>query len=113
MRWTQQDWAAVAEVSRAVVERAITEKEGCVELWLRTGSDPRTLLRALRAGVNLLEGRRARRLRSEPALERARAPHDRAAAESAGARVLRRVNRALPGQPAPPGCRSFLAEQVM
>ena len=71
MRWTQQDWAAVAEVSRAVVERAITEKEGCVELWLRTGSDPRTLLRALRAGVNLLEGRRARRLRSEPALERA------------------------------------------
>ncbi len=51
MRTSRLSPSVVAEVSRAVAERAITEREGCLELWSRTGADPRAIVRALRAGV--------------------------------------------------------------
>jgi hypothetical protein len=57
MRWNRQGYAAIAEVSRAVAERAITEREACVELAARTGREPRALLLAVRTGVKLFEGR--------------------------------------------------------
>lgn len=57
MRLDRQGWAAVAAASRAVSERAITEREACLEVWGRTGRAPRQLARVIRAGVKLLEGR--------------------------------------------------------
>lgn len=57
MRSRQEGWAAVAKVSRAIAERAITEREGCIELYLRIGGEPRRLVRSIRAGVKLFEGR--------------------------------------------------------
>ncbi len=57
-RMTRDSWAVVEQVSRAVAERAITEREACVEVWARTGSHPRTVVRAIREGVRRLgEGR--------------------------------------------------------
>lgn len=52
---SHERWEVLAEVSRAVAERAITEREACVELWARTGGDPRAAARAVRAGVRLFE----------------------------------------------------------
>ncbi len=63
MRWDRQGYAAIAEVSRAVADRAITEREACLELAARTGRDPGSLLLAVRTGAKLIE-RRATRARS-------------------------------------------------
>ncbi len=57
MRLDRQGWAAVAAASWAVSERALTEREACIEAWARTGGEPRQLVRAIRAGVRMLEGR--------------------------------------------------------
>jgi hypothetical protein len=57
IRLSQKGWMAVARASQAVAERAITEREAAIELWWRTGGDPRRLVLAIRAGVELFEGR--------------------------------------------------------
>jgi hypothetical protein len=69
MRLDQQGWSAVAAASRAVSERALTEREACIEVWARTGGLPRDVVRAVRVGVRLLE-RRARGSRASAGLER-------------------------------------------
>jgi hypothetical protein len=51
---TRESWSVVEQVSRAVAERAITEREACVEVWARTGRDPRSVVRAIREGVRRL-----------------------------------------------------------
>jgi hypothetical protein len=84
MRLSRQGWAVVAAVSRAVAERAITEREGCVEIFGRLGGDPGHLVRAVRAGVRLFEGR-------------ARGPRHAAGL----AREVRRLREAQPGAAAP------------
>lgn len=81
MRLDRQGWAVVAAASRAVSERAITEREACAEVWGRTGGAPRELARAIRVGVKLLEGRaRCPRYAAEleRALRRARVREERA-----------------------------------
>ena len=57
MRLDRQGWAAVAAASRAVSERALTEREACIEVWARTGRAPREVVRTIRAAVKLFEGR--------------------------------------------------------
>lgn len=56
MRLDRQGWRAVAEVSRSVAERAITEREASLVLWERIGGDPRRYVRAIRVGVKLFSG---------------------------------------------------------
>lgn len=58
MRLDRQGWAAVEAASRAVSERALTEREACIEVWARTGGEPRDLVRAIREGVRQLAARR-------------------------------------------------------
>jgi hypothetical protein len=62
---SRESWVVVEQVSRAVAERAITEREACVEVWARTGTDPRSVVRAVREGVRRLgqEGRSGREAR--------------------------------------------------
>ena len=57
MRLDRQGWAAVAAASRAVSERALTEREACIEVWARTGRAPREVVRTIRAAMKLFEGR--------------------------------------------------------